>query len=112
VIRIVHSGKMPDNVGNVNVVAVDDVEELRVGNAIQIGDGGEDDNGIKEDVSVSRPPAARSPQSGRQQATCGRKKPAGSGPGRPERGQGQMANGSPARGQRMAGAPDKIKVIL
>jgi hypothetical protein len=62
---------MPDDVGNVYVVAVDNADVIRI---------------EKDD---SRPPAARSLQSGRQQATCGRKKPAGSGPGRPARGQGQ-----------------------
>jgi hypothetical protein len=45
-------------VGNVNMVAVDDVEELRVCNAIRI----EEDEAVEEDDNVSKPPAARSTQ--------------------------------------------------
>jgi hypothetical protein len=56
-------------VANINAVVVDDVEELRVCNAIQIADDGEDDDGddgVHEEtvttVTDSRPPAARKPQ--------------------------------------------------
>jgi hypothetical protein len=85
---------MPGDVGNVNVVAVDHIEEdVSVGSAIQIGDGGgddgEDDDSVKEDVSISRPPAARSQQGLSRGRVRGPK----------------MADGSPSRGQWMVGAP-------
>jgi hypothetical protein len=62
---------MPDNI---NVVVVDDIGGLLVCNAIQIGDGSEEDEAVEEDVNVndSKPPVAGSQQDrgqvGRQEA--------------------------------------------